>query len=105
MSTIKSFSVGNGDMFYINHNTDNFSIIDCCLSDNNKERIVKEIKRVSKGKGIMRFMSTHPDDDHMGGLKFFDENIGIYNFYKVVGVVKTRNFEESDGKNFLEIFS
>jgi len=24
---------------------------------------------------------------------------------KVVGVVKTRNFEESDGKNFLEIFS
>ena len=25
---IKSFSVGNGDMFYIKHNVDSFSIID-----------------------------------------------------------------------------
>lgn len=28
MSIIKSFSVGDGDMFYIDHNSDNFSIID-----------------------------------------------------------------------------
>ena len=28
MSKIKSFSVGNGDMFYIRHNTDNFTTID-----------------------------------------------------------------------------
>ena len=27
MSIIKSFSVGDGDMFYIDHNSDNFSII------------------------------------------------------------------------------
>ena len=26
MSVIKSFSVGNGDMFYIKHDTDNFTI-------------------------------------------------------------------------------
>lgn len=25
MSVIKSFSVGDGDMFYINHNSDNFT--------------------------------------------------------------------------------
>jgi len=31
MSIIKSFAVGNGDMFYIKHNSDNFSIIDCYL--------------------------------------------------------------------------
>ena len=31
MSIIKSFSVGEGDMFYIDHNSDNFSIIDCNL--------------------------------------------------------------------------
>lgn len=43
MSIIKSFSVGNGDMFYIKHNSDNFSIIDCCLTDDNKEDIVNEI--------------------------------------------------------------
>lgn len=27
MSIIKSFSVGDGDMFYIDHNSDNFSIM------------------------------------------------------------------------------
>lgn len=33
MSIIKSFSVGNGDMFYIDHNSENFTIIDCNLID------------------------------------------------------------------------
>ncbi|CAM4346215.1 hypothetical protein COEX109129_19890 [Corallococcus exiguus] len=33
MSIIKSFSVGNGDMFYIKHNSDNFTIIDCNLTE------------------------------------------------------------------------
>ena len=32
MSKVKSFSVGEGDMFYISHNSDNFTIIDCCLN-------------------------------------------------------------------------
>jgi len=43
MSIVKSFSVGNGDMFYINHNTDNFTTIDCCLSDEVKDDILEEI--------------------------------------------------------------
>ncbi len=30
MSIVKSFSVGDGDMFYIEHNSDSFTIIDCC---------------------------------------------------------------------------
>ena len=29
MSIVKSFSVGEGDMYYIVHNTDNFTVIDC----------------------------------------------------------------------------
>lgn len=33
MSIIKSFSAGNGDMFYINHNSDNFTTIECCYED------------------------------------------------------------------------
>lgn len=38
MSIVKSFSVGDGDMFYIDHNSDNFTTIDCCYSDDeNKE--------------------------------------------------------------------
>jgi hypothetical protein len=28
MNTVKSYSVGNGDMLYIKHNSDNFTIID-----------------------------------------------------------------------------
>ena len=42
MSKIKSFSVGNGDMFYIKHNSDNFTTIDCCLTDDVKEEIQKD---------------------------------------------------------------
>ena len=44
MSKVKSFSVGNGDMFYIRHNSDNFTTIDCCLTDDVKDDLesVKE---------------------------------------------------------------
>jgi hypothetical protein len=38
MSIFKSFAVGKGDMFYINHNSDNSMMIDCCLSDENEEK-------------------------------------------------------------------
>lgn len=83
MSTIKSFSVGNGDMFYINHSSDNFSIIDCNLDADKKENIMDEICKIGKEKGIMRFISTHPDEDHFHGIEYFDEKFHIYNFYCV----------------------
>ena len=53
MTIIKSFSVGEGDMFYIKHNSSNFSIIDCCLDDDNKEEIVDEIISEFSGKDIL----------------------------------------------------
>ena len=81
MSIVKSFSVGNGDMFYIKHGSDNFTIIDCCLSDENKETIVDELKRESKDKNVVRVISTHPDEDHILGLEYLDDGIGIRNFY------------------------
>lgn len=83
MSIIKSFSVGNGDMFYIKHGSDNFTIIDCSLSDDNKESIVDEILLESQDKGIKRFISTHPDEDHICGLEYLDDKMGINNFYCV----------------------
>lgn len=83
MSIIKSFSVGNGDMFYIKHAGDNFTIIDCCLCDENKEKIVEEIQRVKKGKSVTRFISTHPDGDHIQNLDYLDDKINILNFYCV----------------------
>ena len=57
MSTVKSFSVGNGDMFYISHNSDNLTTIDCCLTDDVKDDILDEIESESSDKGIKRFFS------------------------------------------------
>lgn len=83
MSMIRSFSVGEGDMFCIKHGNDNFTIIDCCLSEEDREFLVAELKSQSKDKSIIRFISTHPDDDHILGLSFLHEKMKIRNFYCV----------------------
>lgn len=83
MSIIKSFSVGLGDMFYIKHSSDNFTIIDCCLVEENKKRIVDELISESKGKEITRFISTHPDEDHVQMLDYLDDRMRLLNFYCV----------------------
>lgn len=53
MSIVKSYSFPDGeirgDMYYIKHGTNNFTVIDCYLKDGNdknarKEEIVAEIK-------------------------------------------------------------
>lgn len=59
MSIIKSFSVGNGDMFYIDHNSENFTIIDCNLiDDDTKSGIISEIadRLNEKDNYIIRFI-------------------------------------------------
>jgi beta-lactamase superfamily II metal-dependent hydrolase len=58
-------------------------IIDCCLTEDNREEIVDELKAESQGKGIKRFISTHPDEDHYKGIKYLDGEMPIYNFYCV----------------------
>jgi beta-lactamase superfamily II metal-dependent hydrolase len=83
MSIVKSLSVGNGDMFYIRHGSDNFTIIDCCLCDDDRNRIVTELQGQSYDKGIIRFISTHPDDDHIRGLRYLHERVNLLNFYCV----------------------
>jgi len=83
MSKVKSFSVGNGDMFYINHGSSNFTTIDCCLSEEDKEIIVDELIDESNGKDITRFISTHPDDDHIRRIEYLDDRMKIINFYCV----------------------
>lgn len=83
MSEIKSYSVGDGDMFYINHGSDNFTIIDCCLDEETEKAILNEVAALSSAKGITRFISTHPDEDHIRGLDLLDIRIGILNFYCV----------------------
>jgi len=102
VSIIKSFSVGNGDMFYIKHASDNFTTIDCCISEKNREKIIDEIKNESKNKGISRFISTHPDHDHISGLKFYNEQIKIHNFYCVENKA-TKEIETDDFKEYCKL--
>lgn len=96
MSIVKSFAVGNGDMFYIKHNSDNFTIIDCNLNATTAEERIKELKRESQYKGITRFISTHPDQDHFGGIETLDVQMPIMNFY----VVENQAIKEEETESF-----
>ena len=96
MSVIKSFAVGNGDMFYIVHGSDNFTVIDCDLSDQNAATIIDEIKTQSASRSIYRFICTHPDEDHFGGLHLLDDAWPISNFY----VVKNQAIKDKDTDSF-----
>ena len=102
MSIIKSFSVCNGDLFYINHGTDNFTIIDCNLLDETKEKIMDEICELGEKKGIRRFISTHPDEDHFHGIEYLDERLSIINFYCVKNEA-TKTDETSSFKRYCEL--
>ncbi|WP_314696888.1 hypothetical protein [Mogibacterium timidum] len=102
MSIIKSLSVGDGDMFYIKHDNSNFTIIDCNMDDTNKELITGEIISESKEKDITRFISTHPDEDHIQGLKYLDDRIGILNFYCVANKAIKEDVTE-DFKRYCEL--
>jgi beta-lactamase superfamily II metal-dependent hydrolase len=96
MSIIKSYAVGAGDMFYISHNSDNFTIIDCDLNEENAPRIIQDIKAAKYGKSIERFICTHPDEDHFGGLHLLDDAINILNFY----VVKNQAIKDVETDSF-----
>jgi len=96
MSIIKSLSVGDGDMFYIKHGSDNFTIIDCCMEEAYREEIVSELKRESADKSIIRFISTHPDDDHIHGLEYLDDKMKLLNFY----CVRNEATKEEDTDDF-----
>ena len=98
MSVVKSFSVYNGDMFYINHNSSNFTVIDCCLNYDRTDEIIKEIKQKSQNKKIHRFISTHPDDDHIRGLEKLDEEWEILNFYCVYNEAYKKDETDSFNK-------
>lgn len=102
MSIVKSISVGNGDMFYIKHGSDSFTTIDCCMTEENEERIMDEIIEQSKGKGITRFISTHPDDDHFQHIEYYNERMEIFNFYCVENEA-TKEEETDSFKKYKEL--
>ena len=101
MVKIKSFSVGNGDMFYINHNNDSLTIIDCNLTNEKviQDNILNEIETYKNKKEVTRFISTHPDQDHISGLRMLNEKIKILNFYCV-----RNNVEKEDETEDFKIY-
>ncbi len=51
------------------------------MQNENKDEIIGELKAIAKTKGIIRFISTHPDEDHFGGIEYLDDAMPIMNFY------------------------
>ena len=102
MSIVKSFAIGNGDMYYIRHGSDNFTIIDCNLPDDRRGSVLAEIATQSRDKGITRFISTHPDQDHISGLVDLDNEIGIPNFYCVRNQA-TKTAPTSDFRRYCQL--
>lgn len=102
ISEIKSLSVKNGDMFYINHNSDSFSMIDCNIADDRKSEILDEVKNLAEKKDIVRFISTHPDQDHILGIEYLDELKLIPNFYCVDNNV-SKSTETKSFKKYKEL--
>ncbi len=102
MSIVHSYAVGNGDMFSIRHDSDNCTIIDCSISEDNKDWLLEEIDSQRKDKGITRFITTHPDHDHLMGLVALDDHIEVLNFY-VVENSAAKEDETDDFKRYKKL--
>lgn len=113
MSTIvKSFSFPKGeirgDTFYIKHGVDSFTVIDCYLltnseyDENNRQKeIIDEIVKESNGR-IRRFISTHPDHDHIAGIEELFRRWSTENFYAVSNEIP-ENKDDSSLTKYIEI--
>ncbi len=108
MTIVKSFSFPKGeirgDTFYIKHNVGAFTVIDCYLltnsqfKENNRQKeIIDEIVLESKG-CIRRFISTHPDKDHIAGLEELFRRWPTNNFYAVANNIPSNNDNASLSK-------
>ena len=102
MTIVHSYAVDNGDMFSIRHGSDNCTIIDRSISETNNDWLLKEIDKQRNGKGIIRFISTHPDQDHLMGLVRLDDHIDIVNFY-VVDNSSTKEDETDDFERYKKL--
>jgi beta-lactamase superfamily II metal-dependent hydrolase len=85
-------------MYYIEHGSSNFTIIDCCMAEDVRSEIIDEVTAAARRKEITRFISTHPDNDHILGLRDLDSALGILNFYCVKNAAtkpdKTDDFDK-----------
>lgn len=83
MISVVSHEVGRGDMFSIRHGNGTLTIIDCNITQEYEEDVWARLGVQSAGSELNRFISTHPDEDHLCGLESLCENLPIHNFYCV----------------------
>lgn len=108
MSYVKSFTFTEGDirgdMYYIQHNSMNFTLIDCYLNvdASRKKQIIQEVVNASSGDRILRFILTHPDKDHYAGLDELWKTWSTTNVYMVKNE-KPLDESESDSKKCKEL--
>lgn len=94
---IHFLNVLNGDCTIIEHETGRISVIDICNGNaqnannlsmeanfnnqHNPTNPISYLKEEVKSDEIFRFVLTHPDMDHMDGIKNLFDNFIIYNFW------------------------
>lgn len=88
MASVMSYSVGNGDMFFIKHKYDECSFIDCSVIEEVKDRVLGSIVSLPK---VVNFISTHPDNDHVLGIEKISKYID--RFYCVKNRIDKRDTE------------
>lgn len=92
---IHFLNVLNGDCTIIEHETGRISVIDICNGNFSEEEDEKEnsnkknnstnpidyLNNICIGKSVFRFILTHPDMDHMDGIKNLFDNFHLINFW------------------------
>jgi beta-lactamase superfamily II metal-dependent hydrolase len=68
----------------------------------NRQDIAAELKRESSDKLVTRFISTHPDDDHIRGLEYLDDEMRFLNFYCVRNSA-TKEDETDDFRRYCDL--
>ena len=104
MSVIHFLNVKNGDCSIIQHNSGHISVVDVCnafwhsdlvedfslhysaISGNYHQKEhptnpIAYLKQVVKTTSIFRYIQTHPDMDHMDGIKALFDSFSVINFW------------------------
>ncbi|MEG0857849.1 MAG: MBL fold metallo-hydrolase [Terrisporobacter sp.] len=77
---IEFIDVGAGDAIYIESPNGDDILIDAGTGDNGR-KIVDYLKKQEKNMDLEYVISTHPDADHVGGLKYIFQNMKVKKFY------------------------
>ena len=109
MSTIHFLNVNNGACSIIQHNSGNITVVDVCNATKlsvitedsvgtesvyktfavkgnfhqkeHPENPIAYLRNIVKADCIFRYVQTHPDMDHMDGIKALFETFDVYNFW------------------------